>query len=117
MSEPEPIVRVAAKGDGVTASGRHVPFAAPGDPVFEARLDAIRRGGGNPFNDYQVPQAIMTLRQGVGRLIRDVDDRGLLMLCDPRLRSKPYGRRMLASLPKMPQLPDLESAQKWLRTL
>ena len=119
------LVGTSSFWEGVDVKGRalrlviidRLPFAAPGDPVFEARLDAIRRGGGNPFNDYQVPQAIMTLRQGVGRLIRDVDDRGLLMLCDPRLRSKPYGRRMLASLPKMPQLPDLESAQKWLRTL
>jgi ATP-dependent DNA helicase DinG len=119
------LVGTSSFWEGVDVKGRalrvviidRLPFAAPGDPVFEARLDAIRRSGGNPFNDCQVPQAIMTLRQGVGRLIRDIDDRGLLMICDPRLRSKPYGRRMLASLPKMPQLPDLESAQKWLRTL
>jgi ATP-dependent DNA helicase DinG len=119
------LVGTSSFWEGVDVKGRalrvviidRLPFAAPGDPVFEARLDAIRRSGGNPFNDHQVPQAIMTLRQGVGRLIRDLDDRGLLMICDPRLRSKPYGRRMLSSLPKMPQLSDLESAQKWLRTL
>jgi ATP-dependent DNA helicase DinG len=111
--------------EGVDVKGRalrvviidRLPFAAPGDPVFEAKLDAIRRAGGNPFNDHQVPQAIMTLRQGVGRLIRDVGDTGLLMICDPRLRSKPYGRRMLASLPKMPLMQELDEVQTWLRRL
>lgn len=111
--------------EGVDVKGRalrvviidRLPFAAPGDPVFEARLDAIRREGGNPFNDHQVPQAIMTLRQGVGRLIRDVTDTGLLMICDPRLRSKAYGRRMLASLPKMPLMQDADEVQTWLRRL
>jgi ATP-dependent DNA helicase DinG len=111
--------------EGVDVKGRalrvviidRLPFAAPGDPVFEARLDAIRRSGGNPFNDHQVPQAIMTLRQGVGRLIRDVGDTGLLMICDPRLRSKPYGRRILASLPKMPLMQELDDVQNWLRKL
>ncbi|MGH8457105.1 MAG: ATP-dependent DNA helicase [Stenotrophobium sp.] len=111
--------------EGVDVKGRalrvviidRLPFTAPGDPVFEARLDAIRSEGGNPFNDHQVPQAIMTLRQGVGRLIRDTGDRGLLMLCDPRLRSKPYGRRILASLPKMQVMDELPAVQEWLRTL
>lgn len=111
--------------EGVDVKGRalrvviidRLPFAAPGDPVFEARLDAIRRSGGSPFNDHQVPQAIMTLRQGVGRLIRDISDTGLLMICDPRLRSKSYGRRMLASLPKMPLMRELDDVQQWLRKL
>ncbi|MGQ0587057.1 MAG: ATP-dependent DNA helicase, partial [Gammaproteobacteria bacterium] len=76
-----------------------LPFAAPGDPVFEARLKAIRDAGGEPFTDYQLPQAIMALRQGVGRLIRDPADRGLLVLCDPRLRTRGYGRAVLDSLP------------------
>lgn len=78
-----------------------LPFAAPNDPVLAARLEAIRRAGGNPFLDYQLPQAVITLKQGVGRLIRDVTDRGVLVLCDPRLRSKPYGRVFLDSLPAM----------------
>jgi len=94
-----------------------LPFAAPGDPVFDARLGAIREAGGDPFNDYQLPQAIMALRQGVGRLIRDVGDRGLLMLCDPRLRSRPYGKRILASLPSMPLLSTLAEVETWLREI
>ena len=94
-----------------------LPFTAPGDPVFEARLNAIRAGGGDPFNDMQVPQAIMTLRQGVGRLIRDTTDKGLLVLCDPRLRSRGYGRRILEALPCMPEVPDLAGAQAWLHEI
>ena len=94
-----------------------LPFAAPGDPVLDAKLDAIRQNGGNPFNDDQLPRAIVTLRQGVGRLIRDETDRGLLMLCDPRLRSKSYGRKVLASLPPMPQLASREEAERWLREI
>jgi ATP-dependent DNA helicase DinG len=61
----------------------------------------MRKAGGNPFMEYQLPQAVITLKQGVGRLIRDVNDRGVLMLCDPRLGSKPYGRIFLNSLPPM----------------
>lgn len=76
-----------------------LPFAAPDDPVFEARLDAIRREGGNPFRDEQLPQAVIALKQGVGRLIRTETDRGVLVLCDPRLIGKSYGRTFLDSLP------------------
>ncbi|MCS4234774.1 ATP-dependent DNA helicase [Stenotrophomonas sp. BIGb0135] len=76
-----------------------LPFAAPDDPVFEARLDAIRRDGGNPFRDEQLPQAVIALKQGVGRLIRSETDRGVLVLCDPRLLSRSYGRIFLDSLP------------------
>lgn len=76
-----------------------LPFAAPDDPVFEARLDAIRRDGGNPFRDEQLPQAVIALKQGVGRLIRTETDRGVLVLCDPRLIGKSYGRVFLDSLP------------------
>lgn len=78
-----------------------LPFAAPDDPVLEARLDAVRRRGGNPFLAEQVPAAAIALKQGVGRLIRRHDDRGVLVLCDPRLVSKPYGRVFLASLPPL----------------
>lgn len=94
-----------------------LPFAAPGDPVFEAKLDAVRRRGGAPFFELQLPEAIVMLRQGTGRLIRDPDDRGLLMLCDPRIVSKSYGRRVLASLPKMPVLRDLEPVREFLAAL
>ena len=62
-----------------------LPFAAPDDPVLEARLDAVRRDGGNPFRDEQLPQAVIALKQGAGRLIRNESDRGVLVLCDPRL--------------------------------
>ncbi|WP_140719151.1 ATP-dependent DNA helicase [Pseudomonas sp. Hp2] len=84
-----------------------LPFAAPDDPVFEARLDAIRREGGNPFRDEQLPQAVIALKQGVGRLIRSEHDRGVLVLCDPRLLSKGYGRKFLDSLPPMPRTRDI----------
>jgi ATP-dependent DNA helicase DinG len=79
-----------------------LPFSSPGDPVMQARLEAMRERGLNPFFDYQVPQAAITLKQGVGRLIRDVSDRGVLMICDPRLFGKGYGRIFRNSLPPMP---------------
>ena len=84
-----------------------LPFAAPDDPVFEARLEAIRRSGGNPFRDEQLPQAVIALKQGAGRLIRSETDRGVLMLCDPRLLSKSYGRVFLDSLPPLPRTRDI----------
>jgi ATP-dependent DNA helicase DinG len=76
-----------------------LPFAPPDDPVLAARLDALARMGGNPFMDYQLPSAVIALKQGAGRLIRDETDRGVLILCDPRLISKPYGKRIWQSLP------------------
>ncbi len=88
-----------------------LPFAAPDDPVFEARLDAIRRSGGNPFRDEQLPQAVIALKQGVGRLIRSETDRGVLVLCDPRLLGKSYGRVFLDSLPPFPKTRDLADVQ------
>jgi ATP-dependent DNA helicase DinG len=78
-----------------------LPFASPTDPVLSARLEAIKRQGRNPFGDYQLPAAVIALRQGAGRLIRSHDDRGVLMICDPRLLSKSYGKMFLNSLPPM----------------
>jgi len=78
-----------------------LPFAPPDDPVLAARIDALRARGGNPFTEFQLPQAILQLKQGAGRLIRDETDRGVLMVCDPRLYSRPYGRAVRESLPPM----------------
>lgn len=90
-----------------------LPFAAPNDPVLEARLETLRREGGNPFADYQLPQAVIALKQGVGRLIRDQEDRGLLMICDARLRTRSYGSVFLESLPRMPRTQKLEVVERF----
>lgn len=76
-----------------------LPFAPPDDPVLAARIDKMNAEGRNAFMEYQLPYAVITLKQGAGRLIRDETDRGVLMICDPRLISKPYGRRIWQSLP------------------
>lgn len=83
-----------------------LPFAPPDDPVLAARLDALAKRGGNPFMDYQLPTAVISLKQGAGRLIRDETDRGVLMICDPRLVTKPYGRRIWQSLPPFSRTRD-----------
>jgi ATP-dependent DNA helicase DinG len=67
-----------------------LPFASPGDPVLKARMEAMEKQGRKPFFEYQLPTAVIALRQGIGRLIRDVNDRGVLLLCDPRLLKKSY---------------------------
>jgi ATP-dependent DNA helicase DinG len=94
-----------------------LPFASPGDPVLQARLAAVRAAGGQPFTELQLPQAVITLKQGVGRLIRDIDDRGVLMLCDPRLRSRGYGAVFLESLPSMRRTASLEDTCGFLRAI
>jgi ATP-dependent DNA helicase DinG len=85
-----------------------LPFASPGDPITAARIDAIAAGGGSPFGDYQVPLAILALKQGLGRLLRHRADRGVLAVLDPRLRTMGYGRRFLASLPPAPVTQRIE---------
>ena len=76
-----------------------LPFAPPDDPVVEAKIRYLRKIGRNPFNEYQLPEAIMLMKQGVGRLIRDETDRGVLMILDERVLTKPYGKTVLSSLP------------------
>ena len=88
-----------------------LPFAPPEDPVLAARIEAMRAQGGNPFMEFQLPQAVLQLKQGAGRLIRDETDRGVLVLCDPRLYTKAYGRTIRASLPPMKQTRELNDVE------
>ena len=92
-----------------------LPFGSPGDPVMSARIDHMKRAGGNPFAEYQIPQAAITLKQGVGRLIRDVTDRGVLLIGDPRMRSRPYGETFILSLPPMPITRDVAEVERFFR--
>ncbi|HXF18689.1 MAG TPA: ATP-dependent DNA helicase [Burkholderiales bacterium] len=84
-----------------------LPFSPPDDPVLAARIETLNAEGRNAFMEYQVPQAVITLKQGAGRLIRDENDRGVLMICDPRLISKHYGKRIWRSLPPMRRTRDV----------
>ena len=81
-----------------------LPFPPPGDPLVQARSQRLQSQGRNPFNDYHLPEAAVSLKQGAGRLIRRESDRGVLVLCDSRLASMGYGRRLLAALPPMRRL-------------
>jgi ATP-dependent DNA helicase DinG len=93
-----------------------LPFSPPDDPVLSARIEAMERKGLNGFVHYQLPEAIITLKQGAGRLIRDENDRGVLMLCDPRLITKPYGRRIWQSLPPFKRTRELASVVEFFST-
>jgi ATP-dependent DNA helicase DinG len=92
-----------------------LPFASPSDPVIAARIDSIRARGGDAFGEYQVPLAILTLQQGLGRLIRHHRDRGVLAVLDPRLRTKGYGARFVESLPPAPVVHDLSKVEAFFR--
>ncbi len=106
---------VDVKGDALCIVAiDKLPFASPDDPLLKARLEGIRRRGGNPFFDYQVPQAVLALKQGVGRLIRDADDFGVIVIGDPRLRTKGYGRIFLDSLPPSPVITDPAQGAQFL---
>jgi len=85
-----------------------LPFSPPDDPVLAARIEQLRKAGRNPFMDYQLPRTVISMKQGAGRLIRDETDRGVLMVCDPRLVNKPYGRRVWQSLPPMRRSREIE---------
>jgi len=107
---------VDVKGDALSIVAiDKLPFAAPDDPLLAARLEGIRRRGGNPFVEYQLPQAVLALKQGAGRLIRDTDDFGVILIGDPRIRTKNYGRVFRAALPPCPQVTDGAIAAEFLR--
>jgi ATP-dependent DNA helicase DinG len=90
-----------------------LPFASPADPVTAARVEAIGARGGSPFGEYQIPLAILALKQGLGRLLRHRQDRGVLAVLDPRLKTMAYGRRFLASLPPAPVTHDLRDVARF----
>ncbi len=92
-----------------------LPFAPPNDPVMVARSNQLRQHGGNPFMELFLPQAVIALKQGAGRLIRDVNDRGVLVICDRRLKSKGYGSVFLESLPPMQQTPDRDRVVEFFK--
>lgn len=106
---------VDVKGDALSIVAiDKLPFAPPDDPLLKARLQGIRRRGGNPFYEYQLPQAALALKQGVGRLIRDQDDFGVIVLGDPRLTTKAYGSVFLKTLPPSPIVTEASAAEKFL---
>ena len=115
------LLAVASFWEGVDVPGEalscviidKLPFEVPSDPVVKARVDRVREEGGNPFFDYQVPRAILALRQGVGRLMRSATDRGVLAILDVRLFTKGYGRTFLNSLPSSPVTRDFAEVEKF----
>ena len=92
-----------------------LPFKSPADPVYKRRLQRISEQGGNPFNDVQIPEATISLRQGVGRLIRDIHDKGIVMIADNRLQTKSYAAGIIKSLPDMQQTRQLKDAMDFAK--
>ncbi len=117
------LVAVASFWEGVDVPGESLscviidklPFEVPSDPVLQMRIEKIRQGGGNPFFEYQVPRAVLSLKQGVGRLIRSVTDAGIIALMDVRLFRKGYGRTFLSSLPPAPISRRVEDVKAFFR--
>ncbi|MFW2366861.1 MAG: ATP-dependent DNA helicase, partial [Desulforhopalus sp.] len=115
------LVAVASFWEGVDVVGESLscviidklPFEVPSDPVLQARSERIKEQGGKPFFDFQVPRAILTLRQGVGRLMRSVTDSGVIAIMDVRLFSKGYGRVFLRSLPPSPVTRSIDDIEKF----
>jgi len=91
-----------------------LPFAPPDDPILNAKMRLCKQQGGNPFFELQIPDAVLTLRQGCGRLIRSVNDRGVVCICDPRLAGKNYGDIFINSLPDMKRTREPELVQEFL---
>lgn len=125
QSEQAVLLGTASFWEGVDIQGEDLscviidklPFAPPNDPVMSARLKLHEAAGGKPFFDIQIPDAVISLKQGAGRLIRDEKDKGVLMICDPRLRTKSYGSQFLAALPPMRQTDQLHDVQSFFRRL
>ena len=114
MSNPlESEVKTNPQGDPITSAEPEQKTNPQGDPITSARIEAINEAGGNAFAEYQIPLAILALQQGLGRLIRHRQDRGVLAILDPRLRTMGYGRRFLASLPPAPVTHDLDRIDKF----
>jgi ATP-dependent DNA helicase DinG len=117
------LLGVASFWEGVDVPGEalslvvidKLPFEVPSDPVIMARIERIKSNGGNPFFDFQVPRAILTLRQGVGRLIRRTADQGVIAILDIRLFTKGYGKRFLKSLPPSPLCRSLDAVETFYR--
>ena len=92
-----------------------IPFAPPDDPLVRARVQYLQKQGKNPFRDFQLPEAALALKQGGGRLIRSEEDRGAVVICDPRLRTRGYGRSLLAVLPPMRMAESADEVTAMLR--
>ena len=116
------LLATASFWEGIDVRGKQLtcviidklPFASPDEPLLQARSEDIKRQQGDPFYQLQLPQAVIALKQGVGRLVRDVSDQGVMVICDDRLVNRPYGQVFLNSLPDMKRTRDVGVAQQFL---